>query len=110
MRIGLITIVFPTAEVLGYDPIFPEVEKVPLRPHIALCLHGPKHPAITRLKTVQLGQEEIPQEHEVVLSVVGNVAIVVPGKDITEKRTTIYLLSSKSSPTKRGLIFCENGH
>ena len=75
---------FPTAEVLGYDPIFPEIEKVPLRPHIALCLHGPKHPAIPRLVTVQLGQEEIPQEHEVVLGVVGNVAIVVPRKDSWE--------------------------
>ena len=81
---GLITIVFPSAEVLGNDPIFPKVEKVRFRPHIALCLHGPKHPAIPRLVTVQLGQEEIPQEHEVVLGVVGNVAIVVPGKDSRE--------------------------
>ena len=74
---------FPTAEVLGYDPIFPEGEEVPLG-HLALCLHGPHEPAITRLETVHLGQEEIPHEHLVVLGVVGNVAIVVPGKDSRE--------------------------
>ena len=83
---------FPIAEVLRYDPIFPEVEEVPLWPRFSLHLHGPHEPANTPLSlliTVQLGQEVFPQEQEVVLGVVEQVAIVVPGKVsreyITEK-------------------------
>ena len=79
--------VCPIAEVLGYDPIFPEVEEVPLCPPLARRLYGPHEPANTPLSlliTVQLGQEEFPQELEVVLGVVEQVAIVVPGKDSSE--------------------------
>ena len=113
--ITLIAIVFPIAEVLGYDPIFPEVEEVPLWPRFSLHLHGPHEPANTPLSlliTVQLGQEVFPQEQEVVLGVVDQVAIVVPGKDsseyITEKNrnnrkqekmlTRRKRLTDKSSP------------
>ena len=74
---------FSWAEITGYDSIPPEVEEVPLRARLMLPLHlhGPHEPAHTTgaaLIRVYLGQEEVSQELNMVLRVVGEVSIVGP--------------------------------
>ena len=82
MKVKL-AVMFSRAEITGYDSISPEVEEVPLWTRLVfpLHLHGPHEPAHTTgaaLIRVYLGQEEVSQELNMVLRVVGEVSIVSP--------------------------------